>query len=155
MAEPTPRTGREIQALLAERNRLRAESAAAMDRNREAIMREVVRMVGPAWAIVGVDPMIERDRLPGRGYRYPVYLIVRSTGTWGAYAYYIPARARDRVTESAEGATPRDALWALSEHVAGLVTRTRRPEVVADLRHLHQWLLDAVAELDGVEVSGG
>jgi len=150
----------DLSALLAERNRLRAESVAALDRNREAIMREVIRMVGPAWAIVGMDPMIERDRLPGRGYRYPVSLIVRSTGMWDAYAYYrpsdhMPAGAPDRMTESAEGATPREALRALSEHVAELVTRTRRPEVVADLRHLHQWLLDVVAEMDGVEVSDG
>lgn len=43
-------------------------------------------------------------------------------------------------------------LAQLGDDVEKMISRMRRPEVVADLRHLRQWLADVVAELDGVGV---
>jgi hypothetical protein len=149
----------DLAALLVERARIQAQADADLRRVGRDIVAALCEVLPAPWEVhIG---WARRDRRPGRGQRYVVEVALIAGGLpWHAHATYrpsdnSPAGGPDRVTDGAIGATPRDALAQLGADIEKMIPRMRRPEVVADLRHLRQWLADVVAEMDGVEVDDG
>lgn len=149
----------DLAALLAERARIQAQADADLKRVGQDIAAAMREILPAPWEVH--SRWAKRRRCPGRGLGYPVEVtLIDSDTRWHAHATYrpsdnSPAGGPDRVTDGAIGATPRDALAQLGDDVEKMIPRMRRPEVVADLRHLRQWLADVVAEMDGVEVDDG
>ncbi len=149
----------DLAALLAERARIQAQADADLKRVGRDIVAALCEVLPAPWEVhIG---WAKRRRCPGRGLGYPVEVALIAGGTqWHAHATFrpsdnSPAGGPDRVTNGAIGPTPRDALAQLGDDVERMIPRMRRPEVIADLRHLRQWLADVVATLDGVEVDDG
>mgnify|MGYP000343606045 CR=1 FL=1 len=138
-----------IRALRAERRRIREQA----DAEAAKVLLDIVAAMAealPGWE--AHSSFAKRDRKPGGGHRYPVSLVLYDEHGWAAYAAYrpsdnSPAGAQDRTTDAASGPTPRDALASLAADVDRLIPRMRRPEIIADLRHLREWLRDVIAEL--------
>jgi hypothetical protein len=144
-------TGRPIASYLSalsareELTRKHNAERAAADR---AVMAALRRVVGPTWQVneCGRTAMLYRKGLSV--YRYPVHLeydFTPGAPAWLAYSEYA-ARPSDRcgsgerVTNSGSGNTPPDALDALAKVATAMARRARDPDVVADLRHLAEWV---------------